>query len=133
MSLNQTAAGFPSILNAGLLAATTGEPGGCTISLKIENRLWMWYNPFGTVFGAFSSCLCRAYLVSIGILFIELSRAAPDLPIELCSVRSSLVLCALSVCVCVCVCVCVYVCLCVCVCVAEAVTADFDLVLSFVR
>ena len=113
------------MLNVGLVAATTGEPGGCTISLKIENRLWTLYSPFGTVFGAFSSCLCRAFLVSIGILFIELSRAAPDLPIELCSVRSSLVLCAVSVCVFA------YMCVCVCVCVAEAVAADFDLVLSF--
>ena len=56
-------------------------------------------------------------LVSIGILFIELSRAAPDLPIEL--------FCAVSVCVFA------YMCVCVCVCVAEAVAADFDLVLSF--
>ena len=27
------------------------EPGGCTISLKIENRVWTSYSPFGTVFG----------------------------------------------------------------------------------
>ena len=113
------------MLNVGLVAATTGEPGGCTISLKIENRLWTLYSPFGTVFGAFSFCLCRAFLVSIGILFIELSRAAPDLPIELFCAVVSCVVCG------ECVCLCVYVRMCVCVCVAEAVAADFDLVLSF--
>ena len=48
--------------------------------------------------------------------FIELSRGASDLLIELCSVRSSLVFCEVVVCVCACVCVPVCVCVCVCVC-----------------